>query len=139
MRSRKIAVSFIVGIMLLVCAIAHADNFKTLPATSSAMVWDSTTGKLYSIGLAGGKGTPTVLPSLSAPNVFTGAVSMSGGLTITAAGITVTGGNVAIGTNTANAPLTVVGLGTAAPIGTQAAAYVCVDTGGNFYRKATCP
>lgn len=46
---------------------------------------------------------------------------------------------VAIGTSLATSPLAVLGLGTSAPIGTQSAATVCVDTQGNFYRKATCP
>ena len=51
-----------------------------------------------------------------------------------------TTGNIGIGaTASANSVLSVVGLGTTAPVGTSATGYLCIDSSNNVYRKASCP
>lgn len=82
------------------------------------------------------------------PNVGGGTGGFSWGGTLTNSDIRAVGAQfttdqnvgIGVGTATALAPLAVVGLGTSAPIGTTTGALsVCVDSGGNFYAKASCP
>jgi hypothetical protein len=165
----KNILSLWLAVLLLLAPAAFADTYETLPATESVNVWDTATGNLYAIGINGQGTTTVIPNAATAntwtgTNNFTGTFEIGGvaqvfptsGLlvgrtdvqtltnkTLTAPAITgglLATGNIGIGTTAAASVFQVVGLGTSAPIGTTAGAgYVCRDSAGNFYQKATCP
>lgn len=132
MKIRMKLLSTFVMLTLLVSAPAFADNYTTVPHPNA--VWDSTTSTLYGLGIPGkGPNGLTVIPSGSTTNSWSGVNTFTNGVLVLT-------GNVGIGTtNASGAPLVIVGLGTAAPIGTSAAGSLCIDSANNVYRKATCP
>jgi hypothetical protein len=116
----------LIAFLALFALPAMADVYSASPATSSSMVWDTTTGTLYAIGVAG-QPTTTIIPTQGVTNTWTAQQNFTG--------------HVEIGTTVAGlSNLTVVGLGTVAPIGTTTGAlYMCVDNKGNTYGKSSCP
>ena len=126
------------GLLAVLASPAFADTYVNVAHPNA--VWDSTTASLYAIGVPGqGQTGLTVIPNAATTNAWTGTNSFSGVVSMSD-GLTVSIGNVAIGTTApATTPLVLAGLGTSAPIGTSATGYLCIDSANNVYRKASCP
>ena len=113
-------------------------------ATPRTLKFDNLGLAAQSIGPFGaGYNIGTALP-LSGIDIGTQGLGIGSGYAgVTAAPINgaIIQGNVGIGTTvTTGSPLSLVGLGTTAPIGTTAGAgYLCVDSAGHTYQKSSCP
>ena len=67
---------------LLLPALAIADSYETVPGTSLAAKWDTTTGAFVSLGVNGQPTTQTVIPTVTGTNIFTGTNTFSGSTTV---------------------------------------------------------